>query len=197
VVKDGVVMSGFFASWLAPFPIAGGLYALALFAFLAATYLANEADTPELQGDFRLRALVSGALVGVLALVAFGLSGEGAPRIREGLTERPWTWPLHGATAIAAIAAFYGLWTRRFRLARLGAAAQVGLIILGWAASQYPYLVVPDLTVHNAAANPKTLELLVWALAAGSVLLFPSLYILYRIFKGRRGLQLLDAPRDD
>ena len=196
VVKNGVVMSGFFASWLAPFPIAGGLYALALFAFLAATYLANEAESPELQDDFRRRALASGVAVGALALVAFWLSGEGAPRIREGLTERPWTWPMHGATAVAAVAAFYGLWTRRLRLARLGAAAQVGLIILGWAASQYPYLVVPDFTVHNAAANPRTLELLVWALAAGSVLLFPSLYILYRIFKGRRGLELLDVRRD-
>ena len=195
VVKDGVVMSGFFASWLAPFPIVGGLYALSLFAFLAATYLANEAEAPELQDDFRARALLSAVVVGVLALVAFWLSGEGAPRVREGLTQRPWTWPLHTATALAASAAFFGLWTRRFKLARLGAAAQVGLILLGWAASQYPYLVVPDFTIDSAAANPRTLRLLVWALAAGSVLLFPSLYILYRIFKGRRVLELPGARR--
>lgn len=36
---DGALTSGFFAPWLALFPLAVGLYALALFAFLAAVYL--------------------------------------------------------------------------------------------------------------------------------------------------------------
>ena len=58
------------------------------------------------------------------------------------------------------------------------------LILLGWAFSQYPYLVVPDLTMSDAAAPPQTLELLLWTLAIGVLLLFPSLYYLYRIFKG-------------
>ena len=46
-----------------------------------------------------------------------------------------------------------------------------------------PYLVVPDLTVSDAAASGPTLELLLWSLAIGGLLLFPSLYYLYRIFK--------------
>jgi cytochrome bd ubiquinol oxidase subunit II len=197
-VASGVVTSGFFAAWLAPFPLLVGLFALALFAFLAAVYLTNEAGTPELVEDFRRRALLAGVAVGVLALASFAASAEGAPLIRAGLTERPFTWPLHGATGLSATAAFFGLWTRRFRLARVAAAAQAGLILLGWAASQYPYLVVPDVTLASAASSPRTLRLLLWALGAGSVLLFPSLYVLFRVFgSGRAGSATGDGGQEE
>jgi cytochrome d ubiquinol oxidase subunit II len=191
------------------------LFALSLCAFLAAVYLANEAGSPDLAqkagspdlaqkagspdlaGDFRVRALISGGVVGLWALVAFTLSFHDAPRIREGLTERPWTWPLHVTTAIAASTAFYALYRRRFALARFAAAVQTTLILVGWAASQYPYLVVPDVTIDNAAANPRTQALLLGALAAGSVLLFPSLFVLYRLFKGGRAFRIFDQRGKD
>jgi cytochrome d ubiquinol oxidase subunit II len=189
----GVVDSGFFATWLGVFPLTVGLFALSLFAFLAATYLAHEAPTAELADDFRRRALTGAVAVGVFALLAFALSFRGAPRICAGLTERPFTWPLHGATAAAASSAFWALYRRRFGIARFAAAAQAVLILFGWAASQYPYLVVPDVTLSGASANPQTQSLLIGALAAGSVLLFPSLFLLYRVFKRRRPFHALDA----
>jgi cytochrome d ubiquinol oxidase subunit II len=185
-VEDGGVTSGFFAPWLAPFPILVGFFALALFAFLAASYLAWEAQSPALADDFRARALAAGVVVGALALATFAASWSGAPEIRKGLTERPWTWPLHAATATAALTAFAALIRRRFALARIAAAAQTALILLGWAASQYPYLLVPDLTLAGAMANPRTRQLILVALAAGTVVLFPSLFVLYRIFKGKK-----------
>ena len=195
-VENDVVRGGYFAPWLAPFPIAVGVFAAALFSFLAATYLTNEADTDALRDDFRRRALISGAAVGVMALVAFALSFQGAPLIREGLTARAWTWPLHGLTAISATTSFWALWRRRFAIARLAASSQVALIVLGWGASQYPHLLVPDLTVTNAAANQHTLNFLLGALGVGFVVLFPALYGLYRVFKGDRAFALLDRrPR--
>jgi cytochrome d ubiquinol oxidase subunit II len=184
-VDHGVVTSGFFAPWLSLFPILVGLFALALFAFLAAVYLANEADTAELAGDFRARALTAGAAVGALALATFLASGSGAPLVRAGLADRPWAWPLHAATAAAALTAFGALWQRRYGLARVAAIAQAGLVLLGWAASQYPYLVVPDVTLASAASNPRTQELVLTALGAGAVVLLPSLWMLFRIFKGK------------
>jgi cytochrome bd ubiquinol oxidase subunit II len=196
-VEDGVVTSGFVAPWLAPFPLVVGAYALALFAFLAATYLAHEASSPELADDFRKRAIAAGVVVGVVALVAFATSFSGAPRIAAGLTERPWTWPLHFFTAVAATTAFWALYRRRFALARLAAAGQAAFIVLGWAGSQYPYLVVPDITLDAAAANPKTLRLLVIALVAGSLLLFPSLFALYKVFKGGKAFTLLGDPPEE
>jgi cytochrome d ubiquinol oxidase subunit II len=181
---DGArTMSGFFAPWLAPFPLAVGLFAFALCAFLAATYLAAEVTDPGLQWDFQIRALTAGVVVGLSAALAFLLSGTGAPRIHAGLTTRPWAWPLHIATALCAIGAFAALWKERFAWARVLVAGQTTFILLGWAAAQYPYLVVPDVTLWNAASPSETRSTLLFFLAAGLPILVPSLLLLYRVFK--------------
>jgi cytochrome d ubiquinol oxidase subunit II len=57
----------FVRPWAAPFPAAVGFFALALFAFLAATYLTVDAEQAELQEDFRIRALAAAAAVLVCA----------------------------------------------------------------------------------------------------------------------------------
>jgi cytochrome d ubiquinol oxidase subunit II len=201
VVVSGVVTSGFLAAWLTPFAWAVGALALALFAFLAAVYLAVEADAPPdpdaqrphdraLQEDFRRRALLAAVAVGALALLVFLLSGAAAPRIRAGLSASPWAWWLQLGTGLAATGAIWALWTRRFYVARTLAAAQVTLILWGWGAAQFPYLVEPTITIHSAAAPPVTLRLLLIALAVGALLLVPSFYALFRIFKGRRAFAL-------
>jgi cytochrome bd ubiquinol oxidase subunit II len=108
------------------------------------------------------------------------LAREGAPRVWAGLLQAPSALVLHGVTAVAAFAL---LWRRRFRLARVAAAMQAGFIVLGWAMSQYPYLVVPDLTVQSAAASPSVQRLLVVALAVGLVTVVPSIVLLLRVFQ--------------
>jgi cytochrome bd ubiquinol oxidase subunit II len=102
------------------------------------------------------------------------------------LTRSWWTWPLQISTAVFAVGAIYSLWGRQFRRARFCAAAQVTLILWGWGAAQYPYLIVSDVTIYNSAAPAITLRLVWWALLAGSALLFPSLYYLFRVFKRGR-----------
>jgi len=182
-VENGAVTSGFFRSWLAPFPLAVGFFALTLFAFLAAVYLTLEARERKLQEEFRMRAIIAGVVVGLLALTVFILAKTGAPTVRAGISRSWWALGLHLLTAIFATSAFVTLWTRRYRLARVCAAAQVTLILLGWAFAQFPHLVEPDLTISSAAAPQITLQLLLGALAAGAILLFPSYYYLFRIFK--------------
>ncbi|HUQ31290.1 MAG TPA: cytochrome d ubiquinol oxidase subunit II, partial [Pyrinomonadaceae bacterium] len=189
-VEGGVVVGGFWSSWLAPFPFSVGFFALSLFAFLAAVYLTLEAKDEKLQEDFRLRALVSGLSVGFLALLVFLLSGTGAPSVRAGLTASPWALPLHLATALCAVGALYFLWTRRYAPARLCAALQVSLILWGWALAQFPYLVEPNITISAAAAPHATLRLLLIALGLGALLLFPSFYYLFRVFKGQKAFAL-------
>jgi cytochrome d ubiquinol oxidase subunit II len=182
-VQDGIVASGFFATWLAPFPIAVGVFALALCALLAATYLTVEISDPALREDFRRRALGAAVVVGAAALIAFLLAGDGAPRVRAALASRRWSWPFHALTGAAAITAILALIKRRYRLARAAVGAQTVLILLGWAIAQYPYLIVPDVTLHAAAASPRTQRLLLIALAAGVPVLVPSLVLLFRVFK--------------
>lgn len=182
-LERGFVRTGFVQSWLAPFPLAVGCFALALFAFLAAVYLTVEARETALREDFRARALAAAVVVGLLALVVFLLAGTGAPLIRARLSQSWWTWPLQIATAIGAVSTFYALWARRWQWARASAAAQVALILWGWGAAQFPHLVVPDLTIYNAAGATRTLRLVAGVLLAGALLLFPSFYYLFRVFK--------------
>jgi cytochrome bd ubiquinol oxidase subunit II len=181
-------------AWLAPFPLAVGLFAAVLFAYLAATYLAVEAEGA-LRDDFRRRAIWAGVAVFCSALLAAVLSTREAPVVFEGLTRRGWSLPLHLATGVAAIVAFWALATHRVRLARAAAAAQVALIVVGWAASQYPWVVVGGLTLETASAPRHVQVLLLWALGLGAVLLFPALYLLFRVFKGERPLGIVDRGR--
>lgn len=114
-----------------------------------------------------MRALAAGVVVGLLALT-----------VRAGISRTWWALGLHLFTAIFATGAFVTLWTRRYRIARICAAAQVTLILLGWAFAQFLHLVEPDITITSAAAPQITLQLLLGALAAGAILLFPSYYYL-------------------
>ena len=173
----------FVAPWLAIFPLFVGCFTLALFAYLAAIYLIFETEDHRLQDDFRLRALVSWALVSSIGVALLMLSRTQAPEIYGGLARTSGGRLILGLTATAALVSLAALFFRWFGTARAGAAIQVTLIIFGWAAAQYPYLIVPDLTLAEAAAPAATLRLLVWSLLIGGLILFPSLYYLYRIFK--------------
>jgi len=174
--SGGSFYETYIASWLTPFDVAVGVFALICFAFLAAVYLTLEATQRELQEDFRRRAMVSE--VALLVLAAAGLVlFRAAPAVHAGIV---------GLTSAAAIATFWSLWRRRYRLARVAAAAQVSLIVLGWGLAQYPNMLPPSLTIAQAAAPRVTLELALIAVLAGSVVLLPSLYYLFKIFKSRR-----------
>lgn len=175
----------FINSWAHHFAFANGLFALAIFAFLAATYLTNETPDKELQDDFRLRALISQGFVAALALTVFSLAQHGAPQLWNDLAHAPWTIGLHVVTAIVSVGAIASLILRRYWIARCCGAAQAALILWGWALAQFPYLVRPELTIFNCAAPKVTLELLLWALLAGAVLLFPSFYLLLKIFSNQ------------
>src|SRR5262249_34571814 len=145
-VRGGLVVSGFFTPWLAPFPLAVGLFALALCALLAATYLCAETTDPALREDFRRRALGAAVAVGARALLACARGGRGASWVRAALAARVWSWPFHVLTGAVAVTAIAALATRRFRLARAAVAAQTALILFGWVLAQFPYLIVPDVT---------------------------------------------------
>ncbi len=180
----GVPVNGYFAGWLTPFAISCGVFAQALFAFLAAVYLTLDTrDHPDLQMDFRNRGLVSGLFLAPIAFLVFWLSRENAPIIYEDLTSWWGPWLLL-ATSLCALTALWGLWRLRFGIARFAAVGQVALILLGWGLAQFPYLVVPEMTFELVAAPSITLRLVLIVLAVGSVVLLPSFYYLFWVFKG-------------
>jgi len=183
------VLTDFVSEWWAAFPLAVGGFTLAVCAYLAAVYLANEADDVELAEVFRVRALISAGAVGATALLAFSVS---APHIQADLTASAWAGPLHVATGVAAVAAIGLLWLRRFAAARVAAAAQVTLIVLGWGLAQYPELAIPGLTIAECGAPRSVLVPMLVTLGIGSVVLVPALLYLFAVFKAHS-----DSGADD
>jgi cytochrome d ubiquinol oxidase subunit II len=64
--------------------------------------------------------------------------------------------------------------------------AWVALEILGWGIAQSPFVVYPDLTLQNSAAPDGVLRFVLWTTPPGLALLLPSLWLLFRVFKGQR-----------
>ncbi len=179
----GTFAQRFLAPWLTPFAFGVGVLTVALFAFLAAVFLTMEARERELVEDFRRKAIGAGIAVFLAAGLVLLLSTRHAPLMTAGLVGSRWAVPLHLATGLSAVGVFFALWHRRFALARVLAGLQVSCIFWGWTVSQYPYLVPPDLTIQSSAAPRVTLEITLWALAGGSLVLAPSLLYLFRVFK--------------
>ena len=184
-VAGDQVTTGFFEGWLTPFALTCGLFALALFAFLAATYLTVDTQKqPDLQSDFRLRAIWAQAALVPLAVIVFITSKYGAPLMYHGLTN--WWAPIMLLwTGLSAMTATVAMWLRRFRLARIAAVVEVTLVLLGWGLAQFPHLVAPNVTIQNSAAPESTLRILLVALGVGAAVLLPSLVYLFQVFKGQ------------
>ncbi|OQW32323.1 MAG: hypothetical protein A4E19_20065 [Nitrospira sp. SG-bin1] len=179
----GTVKETFVDPWLAPFPIAVGFLATALVAYLAAVYLIMESRDPGLRRLFRRRAMMTGILVIGMAAVALFLTRDGAPEIHRGLAKTAVGRATIVATALLHVAALWALITERDRLARFLAGGGAVAVLWGWALSQYPYLVEPSVTIHDAAPH-STLDVLLASLLLGSIVLLPFLYYLYTLFKG-------------
>ena len=171
----------FIAPWLAPFPLAMGVLALSMFAFLAAVYLAYAATDDALRDDFRRRALGAAAAMFVAAFGGLGVARMHVPDVSRDLTSG-FAFYFQLATGVSALTAIWALWTRRWALARVAAAAQVSLILWGWVVVQYPYVIPSTHTIRATAAPRITLVLLLYGLVGGSVILIPSLAYLFRTF---------------
>ncbi|MEJ2540555.1 MAG: cytochrome d ubiquinol oxidase subunit II [Gemmatimonadota bacterium] len=181
--EDGRVTGGFVRPWLAPFPWVVGIFALALFAFLAAVYLTLETDDAALADDFRRRGLWSGGVVAALGLVVLVLAPGAAPDLAMQLAGRPAGLVLLGAGGLALLAALLALRARRFGAARILTGALVVAVIGGWGRGMDPWLVAGALTIQGSAAPEVTLNLLMGVLAVGTLVLVPALVYLYLTFK--------------
>jgi cytochrome bd ubiquinol oxidase subunit II len=185
-VPDRVGVGGALSSWTSPSCLIVGALAVATSAYLAAVFMAGDAqrvergrDEDSLIAGLRVRALVMGVVAGAVALAGFAVLHSDAHFL--------YTRLLHGAALGAVIAsAAAGLVTlalvavRRFEPARFTAALAVAAVVAGWALAQRP-LLLRTLTVQQAAAPHDTLVVVVIAVLAGAVLLFPSLALLFRL----------------
>lgn len=174
----------FVMPWLAsPFAWAVGGFALALFAFLAASYLTIEARDPALREVFRRRAIQTQVALLVIAMITMALAANDAPLVFQGLTQGSVALGMHAVTATAAVVSLIALRKRAFLTARLAGAAQASFILWGWAWSQFPWILPPSHTITELAAPRVTLTLVLTVLGIGTAILLPSFVYLFRVFK--------------
>ena len=180
-VPVGNAAGSLISSWLNPTSILIGGLAVASSAYLAAVYLAADAarhGDAALERSFRTRALMAGVLAGAIALGGLLVVHGDAHPLYHGLTHAG--LPAVIVSAIAGLGTFTLVWSARLQAARYTAAIAVGAIIAGWALAQQPIL-LPGLTIAQAAAPRDTLIAITVAIVAGGAILAPSLALLFNL----------------
>ena len=184
--ENELPVDGYFQPWLGPFPIIVGLLGVATCVYLAAIYLTlDAADNEPLQEDFRLRGLIAGVALGVLGVVAMPLTRADAPYMWDGLYPGGLGSILMVVAAMSLVASLVLLYRRRYWFARAAAILQVVAVFCAWAVAQYPYLLVPDITIQDAASPRPVLVAMSILVVFYVVVLGPSLWFLFRLFKSR------------
>ena len=184
--ENELPVDGYLQPWLGPFPIIVGLLGVATCVYLSAIYLTLEAaDNEPLQEDFRIRGIIAGVVLGVLGVAAMPITRSDAPYMWDGLYPGGLGSALMVVAALSLLASLALLFLRRYWLARAAAVVQVVAVFCAWAVAQYPYLLVPDITIQDAASPRSVLVAMSILIIVYVVVLGPSLWLLFRLFKSR------------
>jgi cytochrome d ubiquinol oxidase subunit II len=183
-VPPGVAAGDVVTSWVNPTSVLGGVLAVVVCAYLAAVFLCADArreGLEELADQFRTRALGTAALTGAVGIAGLFVLRADAPVLFEGLTGR--ALPVVMLSVVAGVVALALVATRRYVPARAASALAVTAILVGWAVAQYPYVLLPEVTIEEAAQGRATLLAMLVALIVGALILVPALVYLYALFQ--------------
>jgi cytochrome d ubiquinol oxidase subunit II len=168
-------------SWTGPTSLVGGVLAVLTCAFLAAAFLAAEADRggdPDLATAMGRRALGTGLITGAVALVAVVVLETDAERLASGLHGRALVFVL--LSAAAGLRSMWLLRAGRYAWARISAVVAVGSIVVGWGVAQYPWILVDEVRIVDGAGARATLVALVVVFVLAAVTVVPALgYMLW------------------
>lgn len=119
-----------------------------------------------------------GFLTGVIVLAGLYPVAHDAPTLAAGL--RSHALPLLVTALLGGFAAVMLVFWQRYALARVPAVAAVGSVITGWGVGQYPWLLVDEVTISDAAGADATLAGLLVVVALAAVIVLPALgYLLW------------------
>jgi cytochrome d ubiquinol oxidase subunit II len=169
-------------SWTNPTSLFGGVVAVGTCAFLAGVFLCADAargGSTRLADQLRVRTLVVGLVTGAVVFAALVPLQRDAPTLAHGLETR--AAPLVVASALAGVATLALLVRRRYAIARVTALTAVATVVLGWGVGQYPWLLVDEVTIDDAAGADATLAALLVVVGLAVVLVLPALAYLYRL----------------
>jgi cytochrome d ubiquinol oxidase subunit II len=181
--------------WLSPFALTIGVMALSLCVTIAAVYLTVEATLKrdhELAEAFRTRGLVAGALTAALGGLGLILAPVAAPQLWQGMMSHG--LPLVIITTLIGLATAGALFYRLYQTARVLIIVETGFLLLAWGVSQLPYLIPPNVTVNSAATFQTTLLTLFIGIVVALIIIVPSFWFLFKVFKTRRSVEMVQAP---
>jgi cytochrome d ubiquinol oxidase subunit II len=170
------------ASWINPTSLFGGAIAVGTCAFLAGVFLVADAARraqDRLAEGLRVRALAVGVITGVVVFAGLVPIAHDAPTLSDGLAGR--AAPLVVLAACAGLATLVLLWRRRYAPARLTAVTAVASVVSGWGIAQYPWLLVDEVRITDAAGATATLQGLLVAVGLAVVVVLPPLVYLLRL----------------
>jgi cytochrome bd ubiquinol oxidase subunit II len=185
IASGRVPASGYgdpFSATINPTSLVGGCLAVTTSVFLAGVFLTADADracNPHLAARLRGRTLAVGAAAGIIVFAGLFPLLHDAPTLSRGLLGA--ALPLVAVAALAGVLTLVLLYRRRFSIARITAAAAVGAVVAGWGVAQYPWLLVDQLTINDAAGAKATLAGLVVVVALAVVIVLPAMVYLLRL----------------
>jgi cytochrome d ubiquinol oxidase subunit II len=169
-------------SWLNPTSLVGGCLAVATCVFLAGVFLTADADRAgdtDLADGLRRRTLAVGVVTGLVVFAGLYPVAHDAPTLAAGL--RSHAAPLLAVALVGGVAAVWLVFRRRYAIARVPAAVAVASVITGWGVGQYPWLLVDEVTINDAAGADATLVGLLIVVVLAGIIVLPALAYLLRL----------------
>jgi cytochrome d ubiquinol oxidase subunit II len=168
------------SSWLNPTSILGGVLAVCVCAYLAATFLvwdAGRLHETDMVEYFRRRAIAAAVVTGVVAFAGIFVLRSDARYVFDGLTAR--ALPVVLISAVCGTASLVLMIRGAYRWARVLAVGAVAAVVVAWGVAQWPYLLPTTLKVSQAAAPSATLGAVLVVFGVAVVVILPSLALLY------------------
>jgi len=168
------------SSWLNPTSILGGVLAVCVCAYLAATFLvwdARRLEEADMVEYFRRRAIAAAVVTGVVAFAGIFVLRSDARYVFDGLTAR--ALPVVLISAVCGTSSLVLMIRGAYRWARVLAVGAVAAVVVAWGVAQWPYLLPTTLKVSQAAAPSATLGAVLVVFGAAVVVILPSLALLY------------------
>ncbi len=186
-VSPSSYFEGYLHPWINLFSLSTGIFICSLFAFIASVYLVSESTEKETRTLLVQKAktatavmVISGAMVFIFSYV------EGVD-----FAARFFRHPVSIAAILLATIALPFQWNILNKgliwTSRIIAGIQLFFILAAFYSIYFPEVVLmkdgSNINLYNAAAPDATLTQLGWALIVGSLIIFPTLFYLFKVFK--------------
>ncbi|MGH1334702.1 MAG: cytochrome d ubiquinol oxidase subunit II [Aureispira sp.] len=189
---DTTPTSSYYAQFIAPwfnwFCLSLGVFVALIFAYIASVFLIGEVlEHPKQVFFFAKVAKRTSLLMVVMGAVVLGLAyWYEVPFLKEG-DNYLWSGLSIGLASVLMFFIWKCIDTANVFWMRILTGAQIAFIMMGWAMNQIPTILYTQqgnhLTIYNSVASDATLYYLCIALLVGVIIIFPSIYYLFRIFK--------------